>query len=127
VPLKTPVSPPILLGPLKTGPESVRHLLNEKLELTRMANKSVPTAMRRATLLAIAVPLLGGCSQAYLTRMTYEVLRQQDCRHNELETFCSRGFAFEYQEYERLRQDYIRGQTDATLRRVSVNSGNAQP
>lgn len=79
---------------------------------------------RRASVFAAALPILGGCTQAHLTRMTYEVLRQEDCRRNQPEEFCSRGFAFEYHEYERLRQDYIRGQTTPASWRVSENSAH---
>ncbi len=56
------------------------------------------------------LPILSSCSHINMKQMAYEVLRQQDCRQNQLEDFCSRNFAREYLEYERLRQEYIRGQ-----------------
>ena len=56
------------------------------------------------------VPILSSCSHVNMKQMAYEVLRQEDCRRNKLEDFCSRNFAREYLEYERLRQDYIRSQ-----------------
>lgn len=40
-------------------------------------------------------------------KMTYKALRQHDCRINEPNEFCSRGYSNEYAQYERLRAQYL--------------------
>jgi len=57
-----------------------------------------------------------GCAQVNLRQLAYEVLSQEDCRRNQLEDFCSRTFAREYLEYEQLRQEFIRAQTQRQWR-----------
>lgn len=54
------------------------------------------------------LPSLVSCAHVNVNQIAYEVLRQEDCRRNQLEDFCSRNFASEYHEYERIRQDFIR-------------------
>ena len=76
------------------------------------ANAPVRTRAPRAlALLSLAGALLasGGCMPPVdLKRMTYEALRREDCRLNQLDQFCQRTFANEYAEYERLRRQFIR-------------------
>lgn len=67
-------------------------------------------------ILAMMLPFTGGCAHVNLTQVAYEVLRQEDCRMNQLEEFCTRTFASEYLEYERMRQEYLRSQTQRTWR-----------
>jgi len=43
-------------------------------------------------------------------KMTYKALRQHDCRVNELNAFCERGFSNEYEEYERMREQFLRNE-----------------
>jgi len=62
------------------------------------------------------------CSHINVKQMAYETLRQEDCRINELEDFCSRNFASEYREYERLRQDYLRSQDQSDWRMSQVDT-----
>lgn len=65
-----------------------------------------------ATALLWALPMLCGCSPFDVKRFTYETLRQEDCRRNDLEVFCSRGFANEYHEYERTRREFMRREAE---------------
>ena len=57
--------------------------------------------------LIVSVPLLSACQAKSVAQLTYEALRAEDCRRNELEDFCSRNYSFEYQEYRRVRQDFM--------------------
>lgn len=66
--------------------------------------------------LASLLPLMGGCAHVNLTQIAYEMLRQEDCKLNRLDDFCTRTFAREYLEYERLRQDFLRSQTQRAWR-----------
>ena len=55
--------------------------------------------------------IAGGCAVVPpldVKRMAYETLRREDCRLNQLDSFCQRNFANEYAEYERLRRHFIR-------------------
>ena len=72
----------------------------------------------RAKLLMLmaAFPFLGGCAHINITQIAYEMLRQEDCKMNQLEDFCTRTFASEYLEYERARQEFLRNQTQRTWR-----------
>ncbi len=65
-----------------------------------------------ATAILLALPMLCGCSSFDLKRFTYETLRQEDCRRNDLEVFCSRGFANEYHDYERTRREFMRKEAE---------------
>ena len=58
------------------------------------------------------IPMLGACGALDLKQLTYEMLAQEDCLRNELDEFCHRGYAHEYQEYERARQEYLRDLAD---------------
>lgn len=53
--------------------------------------------------------LMAGCANVDFNykRFTYDLLRQDDCRRNDIDPFCARTFVFEYDEYERLRQEFI--------------------
>lgn len=51
--------------------------------------------------------------QVDVKKMTYKVLRQHDCRVNEPQAFCERGFSNEFEAYERMRQQFLaNGQDD---------------
>lgn len=74
--------------------------------------------LRKSGNLALKTGIVGlggligsGCSVVDYKRVTYDLLRQQDCRENNLQEFCSQTYLFEYDEYERLRQDYLRSQS----------------
>lgn len=54
------------------------------------------------------------CSTVDLKRMTYEMLAQEDCLRNQLDDFCARSYSHDYQEYERVRLDYLRNLADET-------------
>jgi len=41
-------------------------------------------------------------------RVTYDFLRQADCRQNDINEFCDRTFVFEYDEYEKIRREFLR-------------------
>ncbi len=64
----------------------------------------------------LGVPVLTGCTHINVKQIAYEVLRQEDCRINQLDDFCTRTFAREYLEYERMRRDFIRSQQQRTWR-----------
>lgn len=57
-------------------------------------------------------------AQVDVKKMTYKALRQHDCRINEPNQFCERGFSNEYDEYERLRQEYLRGEQASKQDRI---------
>ena len=69
------------------------------------------SAIRGPVRIALLLQLLfmGGCANVDFNykRFTYDLLRQDDCRRNDIDPFCARTFVFEYDEYERLRQEYI--------------------
>lgn len=67
-------------------------------------------------MLMSAFPFMGGCAYINVTQLAYEILRQEDCRMNQLEDFCTRTFASEYLEYERARQEFLRSQTQRAWR-----------
>ena len=73
---------------------------------------------RRASVLMLmaASPFLEGCAHINVTQIAYEILRQEDCKMNQLEDFCTRTFASEYLQYERMRQEFLRSQTLRTWR-----------
>lgn len=68
------------------------------------------SARRAARALPIVLlPLVQSCAPTLdLKRLTYETLRREDCRVNQLEEFCQRTFANDYAEYERLRREFMR-------------------
>ena len=65
----------------------------------------------------MATIVLSGCESIDFNRVAYDFLRQEDCRRNDVDVyeFCSRTFVFEYDEYEQLRQEYIRSEQDKIL------------
>ena len=67
-------------------------------------------------MLMAAIPFVGGCAHINVTQLAYEILRQEDCKMNQLEDFCTRTFASEYLEYERVRQEFLRSQTQRAWR-----------
>jgi len=60
--------------------------------------------------------LTSACSHINVNQMAYEALRKEDCRINALDDFCNRNFALEYHEYELIRRDYLRSQTQTAWR-----------
>lgn len=83
-----------------------------------MISLSSTSLFCRASLLMLmtAIPFLGGCAHVNITQIAYEILRQEDCKMNQLEDFCTRTFASEYLQYERTRQEFLRSQTQRTWR-----------
>ncbi len=88
--------------------------------VARVADDAEPVARELSTLhrvgtclLLSSVLLVTGCASNlnYINykRFTYDLLRQEDCRRNDIDSFCARSFVFEYDEYEQLRQEYMRG------------------
>lgn len=68
----------------------------------------------RLTLIG-SVALVGACQHVNIAQITYEVLRAEDCRRNQLEVFCARTYATEYHEYRRLRQNFLRSEQQRQL------------
>ncbi len=62
------------------------------------------------------LPVLSSCSQIKVRQFAYETLRQVDCRGNRLEEFCSRNYASEFHNYERIRREFMRNQTQRVWR-----------
>ena len=77
--------------------------------------KEVSRLMKTA-IAVVALTLGTGCSHINVNQIAYEALRQEDCRINQLDDFCTRNFAKEYHEYERLRRDFIRSQKQTSWR-----------
>ena len=60
--------------------------------------------------------LSSGCAHVNVNQLAYGVLRHEDCKLNQLEDFCTKNFAKEYREYERLRRDFMRSQQQSAWR-----------
>lgn len=73
------------------------------------------TRISTATLI-VTLPFINGCAMLNVKQIAYEVLAQEDCRRNQLESFCARGFAREYHEYEQTRQEFMRSETESPWR-----------
>jgi len=58
-------------------------------------------------MICLFASLTQSCAQVDVKRMTYNALRQHDCRVNEPNTFCERGFSNEFHEYERMRERFL--------------------
>jgi hypothetical protein len=93
-----------------------------------MIESRFPLSFSKTGVLLISgmLTLLGGCSQFNMRQLAYEVLRQEDCRRNQLDSFCTRTFAREYLEYERVRQDFIRSQQQHAWR-VNLEEATLPP
>jgi len=58
-------------------------------------------------MICLLASLSQGCSQVNVKKMTYQALRQHDCRVNESDAFCARSYSVEFHEYERMRQEFL--------------------
>ncbi|MFT6309545.1 MAG: hypothetical protein ACJA0Z_004729 [Halioglobus sp.] len=83
----------------------------------RAAKRKVFDGMNKGVLQSLGISaVLGnlvlstGCAHINVKQLAYEVLRQEDCRINQLDDFCTRNFAKEYREYELLRRNFMRSQ-----------------
>ena len=72
-------------------------------------------------LLLVAILGTTACTPYDVRRLTYQALRAEDCRINNLEEFCQRTYALEFSEYERLRREYLRDKQDETWRATPVD------
>ena len=79
-------------------------------------NKSALKSLGRISTILGSLALSTGCAHINVNQLAYEVLRQEDCRINQLEEFCTRNFAKEYREYELLRRDFMRDQEQTDWR-----------
>jgi len=76
----------------------------------------------RIGLIACAVQLVTACGLTIdYKRLTYDILRQADCRENDVDDFCSRTFVFEYDEYEAQRREYLRIEAEKYTDNMSAN------
>jgi len=70
-------------------------------------------------MICLLASLSQSCMQVNVKKMTYQALRQHDCRVNEPNAICARNFSIEYHEYERMRRkllsDTQTGQYQASL------------
>ena len=93
---------------------------------SRSGALAAPLPARLAALgTACLCTALAGCSTMHVKRATYQVLRQEDCRLNRLESFCLRNFSNEYHEYERLRRTFMRETSEATWRVSAASTRTA--
>lgn len=82
----------------------------------------VPRPGRWTVALVLLIPLFSGCGTTIdYKRLTYDVLRQADCRQNDIDEFCSRTFVFEYDEYEVLRREFLRIENEKFTDHMSAN------
>lgn len=88
----------------------------EYREVSDRMNKGVLKSLGRKSTILGCLALSTGCAHINVNQLAYEVLRQEDCRINQLEEFCTRNFAKEYHEYELLRRDFMRSQQQADWR-----------
>lgn len=56
--------------------------------------------------------MISGCQHINVAQITYEMLRADDCRRNQLEDFCARNYASDYHDYIKLRNDFLRSQDE---------------
>lgn len=77
--------------------------------------KVVVNSLGRTAMLSL-VAMSAGCSHINVNQIAYEALRQEDCRINQLDDFCSRNFAHEFREYELMRRDFMRSQQQEVWR-----------
>lgn len=75
--------------------------------ITTPSSQWCPTVVR-ALLLIATTSVMSGCVSVDYKRLAYDFLRQEDCRRNDLGEFCSRTFVFEYDEYEVIRREFLR-------------------
>lgn len=74
-------------------------------------DQSISRSARLALVAGIAAltALSSGCSSFDLRQAAYQAIRQGDCRLNEPASACQANYQSEYQEYNRLREDFLRG------------------
>ena len=77
--------------------------------------KVVVNSLGKTAMLSL-VAMSAGCSHINVNQIAYEALRQEDCRINQLDDFCSRNFAHEFREYELMRRDFMRSQQQEVWR-----------
>jgi hypothetical protein len=100
----------------KTNP-STKRAVKDSMHFYRAAKRKVFDGMNKGVLQSLGISaVLGnlvlstGCAHINVKQLAYEVLRQEDCRINQLDDFCTRNFAKEYREYELLRRNFMRSQ-----------------
>ncbi len=77
------------------------------------ANRNLLVTLKfRVRYFVVLVPalfsiLVSGCASIDLKRMTYDVLRQQDCLYNNFDELCTRSFALDYFDYTQARNHYL--------------------
>lgn len=65
--------------------------------------------------LLVACALSTSCQSFNIKQAAYSALRTEDCQRNEVNVFCSRAsFHHEYDEYERVRNEYLYGYGNGT-------------
>ena len=68
-----------------------------------------PGAIRTALVAGtVLLALLSSGCTVDLKRVAYQAIRQGDCRLNEPDNACQANYTSEYQEYARLREDFLR-------------------
>jgi len=77
-------------------------------------------------MICLLASLNQSCAQINVKKITYQALRQHDCRTNEPSAFCARSFAADYREYERTRQSFLSNEpliNSTRLHRVDILAG----
>jgi len=58
-------------------------------------------------MICLLATLSQSCAQVNVKKMTYQALRQHDCRINQPDTICARNYSADYHEYERMRKKLL--------------------
>ena len=78
-------------------------------------------------MILIGTPVIAGCQHIHridVAQITYEMLRAEDCRRNDLEDFCGRTYASEYYDYVRMREDFMRSDQKTVVPVVQLGATN---
>ena len=81
-------------------------------ENRNLLDEVTSAAKHRVRYFVVLIPalisiLVSGCGSIDIKRMTYDVLRQQDCLHNNFDELCTRSFALDYFDYTQARKHYL--------------------
>lgn len=61
----------------------------------------------KVAVVSLVVCVSTGCQSINFKKVAYNALRHEDCLRNEHDDFCTRGYLEDFQEYDRLRTEYL--------------------
>jgi len=76
------------------------------IELTK--NSKIRSTLRTLVIAGMACIVLPGCQSIDYKQAAYKALANEDCRRNQLETYCADTYSSDYYEYERMRNEFLR-------------------